>query len=291
MKKKLIIGVLVLCNMVLVAGSVFATKLGNVNNANVLKEDELYNLKMQATAQSQKAASLEDSQIIENSQIAEKLKFEETPVNINKSQIEEKILYVEEEEALPMDDQQITLPENDQQVVLPESDQQIALPVNDQQVTLPVNDQQVALDESDQQIASVDISTKTIYKVKPNDSLSKIANEYFGDETKWNKIFKANKENMSDPNSLYVGQELLIPDVSVEKAETLVFRAPIENKSEHNIAVNTITHTVQSGDSLYRVSGKYYGDPTMWRKIYEANEETLEGQDLLRKGQILIIPQ
>jgi nucleoid-associated protein YgaU len=52
----------------------------------------------------------------------------------------------------------------------------------------------------------VDISTKTIYKVKPNDSLSKIAKEYFGDETKWYKIFEANKINMSDPNSLYVGQ-------------------------------------------------------------------------------------
>jgi nucleoid-associated protein YgaU len=256
MKKKLIIGVLVLCNMVLMVGSVFATKLGNVNNTSVLKEDELYSLKMQETALSQKAASLEDSQIIENSQIAEELKFEETPVNIDKSQMAEKVLYVEEEEALPVDDQQVSLPVNEQQV------------------------------------ASVDISTKTIYKVKPNDSLSKIANEYFGDETKWDKIFQANKDNLSDPNSLYVGQELLIPEVSVEKAEAQAFRAaPVEKKPKHDIAVNAITHTVQSGDSLYKVSGKYYHDPTMWRKIYEANEETLEGQDLLRKGQILIIPQ
>ena len=96
---------------------------------------------------------------------------------------------------------------------------------------------------------------------------------------------------MSDPNALYVGQELFIPEASVEKAETQSFRAAVEKKPEHDIAVNTITHTVQSGDTLYRVSGKYYHDPTMWRKIYEANEETLEGQDLLRKGQILIIPQ
>ena len=273
MKKKLIIGVLVLCNMVLVVGSVFATKLGNVNNTNVLKEDELYNLKMQETAQSQKAASLEDSQIIENSQIAEKLKFEETPVDIDKIQMAEKVLYVEEEETLSMDDQQVTLPVNEEQVILP---------VNGQLVTLPVDDQQVA---------SVEISTKKIHKVKPNDSLSKIAKEYFGDETKWVKIFQANKDNLSDPNSLYVGQELLIPEVSIEKGETQAFRVPVEKKPEHDIAVKAITHTVQSGDSLYKVSGKYYGDPTRWRKIYEANEETLEGQDLLRKGQILIIPQ
>ena len=194
--------------------------------------------------------------------------------------------------ALPVNDQQVILPVNDQQATLSVNDQQVTLPVNGQQVILPVNDQQVTLPMNDQQVASVDISTKTIYKVKPNDSLSKIANEYFGDETEWDKIFQANKDNLSDPNSLYVGQELLIPDVSVEKAKTQAFRAaPMEKKPEHDIAVNAITHTVQSGDSLYKVSGKYYHDPTMWRKIYEANEETLEGQDLLRKGQILIIPQ
>ncbi len=267
MKKKIIISVLVLCNMVLVAGSVFATKSGNVNNTNVLTEDELYNLKIQETALSQKAMPLENSQIIEKSQIAEK------PFKIDESQLSEKVLYVEEEETLSVDDQQVTLS------------------VDDQQVTLSVNDQQVTLSVDEQQVTSVDMSTKTIYKVKPNDSLSKIAKEYFGDETKWDKIFEANKDNMSDPHSLYVGQELLIPGVSVEKTETQASRVSVEKKPEHDIAVNTITHTVQSGDTLYRVSGKYYNDPTMWKKIYEANEETLEGRDLLRKGQILIIPQ
>ncbi len=249
MKKKLVIGVLILCNMVLVAGSVFATKSGNVNNTNELTDDGLYNLKKQETAHSQKAVYIEEPQI------AVELKFEETPVNIDESQLAEKILYVEEEETLPVDVQQVTLP-----------------------VDVP-------------QVASVEISTKTIHKVKRNDSLSKIAKKYFGDETKWVKIFEANKDNMPDPHSLYVGQELLIPDVSVEKTETQAFRASVEKKSKHDIAENIITHTVQSGDTLYEVSGKYYNDPTLWRKIYEANEETLEGQDLLRKGQILIIPK
>ncbi len=267
MKKKIIISVLVLCNIVLVAGSVFATKSGNVNNTNVLTEDELYNLKIQETALSQKAMPVENSQIIKKSQITEK------PFKIDESQLSEKVLYVEEEETLSVDDQQVTLS------------------VDDQQVTLSVNDQQVTLSVDEQQVTSVDMSTKTIYKVKPNDSLSKIAIKYFGDETKWVKIFEANKDNLPDPHSLHVGQELLIPDASVEKAEAQTFRVPVEKKSEHRIVVKTVTHTVQSGDSLYKVSGKYYNDPTKWRKIYEANEDTLEGQDLLRKGQILIIPQ
>jgi molecular chaperone GrpE len=91
------------------------------------------------------------------------------------------------------------------------------------------------LPEDEQQVASVDISTKTIHKVIANDSLFKIAKEYFGDGTKWNKIFEANKDNMSDPHSLYVGQKLLIPDITVEKVEAQAF----------GVAVNTITHIVQ----------------------------------------------
>ena len=156
---------------------------------------------------------------------------------------------------------------------------------------IPYEDEEESFPEDKQQISSSDISTKTIYKVKPNDSLVKIAKKYFGDETKWDMIFEANKDHISDPHSLYVGQELLIPDVTVEKSETQAFRVPVEKKQEHEITVNTITHTVQSGDTLCRIAEKYYDDPEMWRKIYEANEETIEGQDLLRKGQSLIIPQ
>ncbi len=78
---------------------------------------------------------------------------------------------------------------------------------------IPNEEEKETLPGDVQQVESVDISTKTIHKVKPNDSLFKIANKYFGDGTKWNKIFEANKDSMSDPHSLYVGQELLIPDV------------------------------------------------------------------------------
>ncbi len=156
---------------------------------------------------------------------------------------------------------------------------------------LPGEEEEETIREDEQQVASVDISTKTMHKVKPNDNLFKIAKKYFGDETKWYEIFEANKDNMSDPNSLYVGQELLIPDVAVNKTEIQAFRPSVDKKPEHNVAVNAITHTVQSGDSLYRIAGKYYDDPAMWEKIYKANKESIRDQGLLREGQKLIIPQ
>lgn len=55
-----------------------------------------------------------------------------------------------------------------------------------------------------------DIS-KTMYTVKSGDSLSKIAKEVYGDANSYNKIFEANKPMLSDPDKIYPGQVLYIP--------------------------------------------------------------------------------
>lgn len=53
------------------------------------------------------------------------------------------------------------------------------------------------------------------HKIKANDSLFKLAKRYYNDGSKWGKIYKANKSKMSNPNSLKIGQELLIPNITV----------------------------------------------------------------------------
>lgn len=54
-------------------------------------------------------------------------------------------------------------------------------------------------------------SANRTYTVKPGDSLSKIAKEYYGNANEYNKIFEANRDKLSDPNKIEVGQELVIP--------------------------------------------------------------------------------
>ena len=49
------------------------------------------------------------------------------------------------------------------------------------------------------------------YKVQPGDSLSKIAKEFYGNPNEYNRIFEANRNQISDPNRIQVGQELIIP--------------------------------------------------------------------------------
>ena len=49
------------------------------------------------------------------------------------------------------------------------------------------------------------------YVVEAGDSLSKIAKEFYGDASRWPEIFEANKDQISDPNLIRVGQKLRIP--------------------------------------------------------------------------------
>lgn len=50
------------------------------------------------------------------------------------------------------------------------------------------------------------------------------------------------------------------------------------------------SHTVADGDSLTRISLRYYGTPNRWQDIYDANRDILRGENALRPGQRLKIP-
>jgi nucleoid-associated protein YgaU len=49
------------------------------------------------------------------------------------------------------------------------------------------------------------------YQVKAGDTLSKIAKELYGDANSYNQIFEANRPMLSDPDKIYPGQVLRIP--------------------------------------------------------------------------------
>ncbi|MSU25004.1 MAG: LysM peptidoglycan-binding domain-containing protein [Opitutus sp.] len=49
-------------------------------------------------------------------------------------------------------------------------------------------------------------------------------------------------------------------------------------------------HVVAEGDSLTRISMRYYGTSSRWQEIYDANRDILKGENTLRPGQRLKIP-
>jgi nucleoid-associated protein YgaU len=49
-------------------------------------------------------------------------------------------------------------------------------------------------------------------------------------------------------------------------------------------------YTVQRGDTLSHIAQHFYGKASRWNAIFEANRHQLDDPDLIRPGQVLLIP-
>lgn len=56
------------------------------------------------------------------------------------------------------------------------------------------------------------------YTVKPGDTLSKIAKQYYNDANRYQAIFEANKPMLTHPDKIYPGQALRIPELPAKNA-------------------------------------------------------------------------
>ena len=51
------------------------------------------------------------------------------------------------------------------------------------------------------------------YTIQRGDSLSKVAQAQYGDPMKWKALFEANREVIKDPDLIYPGQQIRIPEL------------------------------------------------------------------------------
>jgi nucleoid-associated protein YgaU len=49
-------------------------------------------------------------------------------------------------------------------------------------------------------------------------------------------------------------------------------------------------YTIKSGDSLSKIAKREYGNANDWRKIFEANQDTIKNPDKIFPGQEIRIP-
>jgi nucleoid-associated protein YgaU len=152
-------------------------------------------------------------------------------------------------------------------------------------------------EEEQQQIPSADVPPREIiHKVVSSDNLVELSKKYYGDGTKWRRIHEANKDKIPNPDVLYTGLELLIPEITVseKRDDDMTYGSLPERESDEEVFTTTTTtpgtHTISPGDTLYGLARKYYGDSAMWVKIHDANEDNIEDKRLLEVGQTLVIP-
>lgn len=49
------------------------------------------------------------------------------------------------------------------------------------------------------------------YTIKAGDTLSKIAKNHYGNANEWDRIYQANKDKLTSPHKIQIGQELILP--------------------------------------------------------------------------------
>jgi nucleoid-associated protein YgaU len=59
--------------------------------------------------------------------------------------------------------------------------------------------------------ADINVQSGLTYKVVSGDTLSKIAKRFYGNANDYHQIFNANRDQLSDPDKIRVGQELKLP--------------------------------------------------------------------------------
>ena len=124
--------------------------------------------------------------------------------------------------------------------------------------------------------SETDEITIIIYTVMPGDNLRKIAVKFYSSGDYWRKIYADNASLIRNPNRIYVGQRLTIY-LTKDKAST-------ESGEYDN------TYRVASGDNLWKIAQRVYGDGRLWRWIYEANRAVITNPGKIRGGMLLKIP-
>lgn len=69
-------------------------------------------------------------------------------------------------------------------------------------------------------IDTADESVEALYEVLPGDCLWNIAKQVYGKGSLWDVIYQANRDQITDPNCIWVGQRLVIPEKASQYRES-----------------------------------------------------------------------
>jgi nucleoid-associated protein YgaU len=134
---------------------------------------------------------------------------------------------------------------------------------------------------------TIRVDTRTVNRpgksieVVAGDTLSELASKHLGSASKWQELLEANRDQISDAQSLRVGMKLRLPGTAD--------RAPAPRAAPRKERGGK-TYTVRSGDNLTQIAEKTLGDGSRWDDVYQANRDRLKSPDRLVVGLELRIP-
>lgn len=101
----------------------------------------------------------------------------------------------------------------------------------------------------------------------------------------------APSESNNDETPIIISDEIIVIEEPLDnpQIDTKATQEGIE-AAEVNIGSEFQTYKVQKGDTLWKISRKFYGSGKEWRKIYEANPDILSNPDKVKAGMDIRIP-
>ena len=138
---------------------------------------------------------------------------------------------------------------------------------------------------------------RTYHTVKPNESLSIIADQYYNDQTKWTLIRDANPNKLMRNSGVRVGVRLVIPPLPESQDTTT---AGTTTSAPPTPTIGRVTTTtppaatdviiVKPGDTLGQLAQRYLGSTAHEDKLFEANRDKLRSKDQIYVGMKLRRP-
>jgi len=134
-----------------------------------------------------------------------------------------------------------------------------------------------------------DSNTSSTYTVRPGDDLWTISENVYNDGFKWVEIAKLNR--LENPGLIYAGDKLTIPTAAQEKpaSQKIIQANQTQNSVVKNNSITGNTYTVVSGDNLWNIAVRAYGDGFRWTEIAKANN--LANPQIIHRGNVFIIPR
>ena len=78
-----------------------------------------------------------------------------------------------------------------------------------------------------------------------------------------------------------------------DKIKAIGGENPSDIKADIRVSDESVyhRHTVQRGETLGKIAKHYYGDPSKYRAIFQANTQILKNPDVIHPNQELVIPK